>query len=169
VDSNKVNRWLTLGANLGVLGGIILILFELNQNADLMRAQITQSRADNLLALFRGQMESDYWPVIFAKRAKAGSTDAWIDSLTPEEYQRVRFFALLELNDLRTQFEQFQQGYLDQQLFDTAVEAQARRLMVVLHYFPDIRIAGAEYINYLNSIARKYDLETVVQENAIWE
>lgn len=38
MDAEKVNRWLTLGANLGVLVGIVLILTELNQNSELMRA-----------------------------------------------------------------------------------------------------------------------------------
>lgn len=35
----SVNSWLTLGANLGVLIGIILTLVELNQNATMMRGQ----------------------------------------------------------------------------------------------------------------------------------
>jgi hypothetical protein len=159
MDSDKANRWLTLGANIGVLIGIILILIELNQNADLMQAQIAQSRADNRVELYREQMNSDYWPAIYVKRATAVSRDEWIDSLTPEEYQRVRFYTLLEVNDLRTQFLQYQQGYLDRQLFETAVEAQARRLMAQLHYFPDIQISGSEYIDYLNSVARKYNLQ----------
>ncbi len=68
MDSNKVNRWLTLGANLGVLLGIILILIELNQNADLMKAQMTQARADNVLENIRERQHSDHWPKIAAKQ-----------------------------------------------------------------------------------------------------
>ncbi len=30
MDSDRVNRWLTLGANIGVLIGIILLIVELN-------------------------------------------------------------------------------------------------------------------------------------------
>jgi hypothetical protein len=40
--SDKVNKWLTFGANIAVLIGIVLILIELGQNADLMRAQLAQ-------------------------------------------------------------------------------------------------------------------------------
>ena len=40
MDSDRVNRWLTLGANLGVLVGIILLVVELDQNRDMMRSQI---------------------------------------------------------------------------------------------------------------------------------
>jgi hypothetical protein len=40
---DKVNRWLTLGANIGVLIGIILLVIELDQNREMIRAQ---SRSD---------------------------------------------------------------------------------------------------------------------------
>ncbi len=39
MDSDQVNRWLTLGANIGVLIGIILLLVELDQNREIVRAQ----------------------------------------------------------------------------------------------------------------------------------
>ena len=43
MDSDKANRWLTLGANIGVLIGIILLVIELDQNREMIRAQ---SRSD---------------------------------------------------------------------------------------------------------------------------
>ncbi len=158
MDSDKVNRWLTLGANVGVLIGIILILAELNQNADLMQAQIAQSRADNRLELHRLEMDSDYWPVIYAKRAEAESGDEWIRSLTAEEYQRLRSRTLMQVIDLRTQFFQYQEGYLDRDFFETTVEAQTRGTMRDLQYFPGLVISTPGFINYLNSVARKYGL-----------
>jgi len=45
LDSDRLNRWLTLGANLGVLIGIILLVIELDQNRDMMRAQIRNELA----------------------------------------------------------------------------------------------------------------------------
>ena len=39
MDTDRLNRWLTLGANVGVLAGIILLVFELNQNRDMIQAQ----------------------------------------------------------------------------------------------------------------------------------
>ncbi len=32
MDSDRLNRWMTLGANIGVLAGIIFLAFELQQN-----------------------------------------------------------------------------------------------------------------------------------------
>jgi hypothetical protein len=39
MDADRVNRWLTLGANIGVLTGIILLVVELDQNREAIRAQ----------------------------------------------------------------------------------------------------------------------------------
>jgi hypothetical protein len=39
VDSERINRWLTLTANIGILIGVALLVFEIRQNSDLMRLQ----------------------------------------------------------------------------------------------------------------------------------
>ncbi len=39
MDSNKLNNWLQVGAMFAVLVGLILLVVELRQNQDLMRAQ----------------------------------------------------------------------------------------------------------------------------------
>ena len=41
MDTDKVNRGLTLAANVGVIGGLILVAFQINQNTQITRAQIT--------------------------------------------------------------------------------------------------------------------------------
>jgi len=40
----RLNQWLSVGANLGVLGGIILLIVELDQNSDLARLQLEDNR-----------------------------------------------------------------------------------------------------------------------------
>jgi hypothetical protein len=54
LDSDRHNRWLTLGANIAVLLGIALLVVELRQNQDVMRAQtrndITQGELTLLLS-----------------------------------------------------------------------------------------------------------------------
>ena len=55
MEPDKVNRWLTLGANFGVLIGIILLVVELDQNRDMIRAQarndISRHVSDHLAVL----------------------------------------------------------------------------------------------------------------------
>jgi len=53
VNSDRLNRWLTLGANLGVLVGIILLVVELNQNREMMRAQTRNELAMGIVDLLQ--------------------------------------------------------------------------------------------------------------------
>jgi hypothetical protein len=129
MDSDKVNRWLTFGANIGVLVGIILILIELNQNSDLMRAQMTQSRADQLSNKYDTVIHSDYWPDIAAKRDAVDSDSDWIASLTPSELVRVRYRFFREFDDVRNQFYQYQEGFLPERIWRTSTRSQIRRLL----------------------------------------
>ena len=159
MDGDKVNRWLTLSANIGVLIGIILILAELNQNADLMRAQMTQARGDNVLQTYREMMLSDHWVEIRAKGRAAPSTDAWIKSLSPVEYERVWYRQLMDYHDLKTQFSQHQAGYLDERIWYSSGRQQARRFMRRQPYFTfDGGETDIEFDEFLNEIARESGL-----------
>jgi hypothetical protein len=72
MDSNKVNKWLTLIANVGGLFGFALVAFELRQNSDLMRVQINQARADAAMLSNEQLFNSPYLPSILLK-AQQGS------------------------------------------------------------------------------------------------
>lgn len=49
--SERLNRWVTLGANVAVLVGIVLIIAELNQNHEMMRASTRNEISQGELAL----------------------------------------------------------------------------------------------------------------------
>ncbi len=40
VNSDRLNRWLTLGANVGILAGLILVAVQIQQNSQLVRMQL---------------------------------------------------------------------------------------------------------------------------------
>jgi len=67
MDSNQVKNWLTLVANIGVLFGLALVAFELRQNSDLMRVQISQARADAAMLSNEQLFNSPYLPSIILK------------------------------------------------------------------------------------------------------
>ena len=48
-ETDRLNRWLTLAANVGVIVGLIVLIVEVRQNANLTRAQMETGR-NNLLA-----------------------------------------------------------------------------------------------------------------------
>ena len=58
MEQSRTNYWLTLGANIGVLLGILLLVFELQQNRDMMRAQIFNERSGQGIDLFISVAES---------------------------------------------------------------------------------------------------------------
>ncbi len=41
MNTDVINRWLTLGANIGVVVGIIFLAFELQQNNELLQSQVS--------------------------------------------------------------------------------------------------------------------------------
>jgi len=53
MHADKLNRWLTLGANLGVIAGLILLVLELDQNREMMRAQTRHEIAMGIVDLLQ--------------------------------------------------------------------------------------------------------------------
>ena len=51
MTADTLNRWLTLGANVGVLIGIALLLIELNQNEVMMRAQARTELSNGIVEI----------------------------------------------------------------------------------------------------------------------
>lgn len=49
--NDRMVRWLTIGANLGVIIGLGLVIAELNQNRDMMRAQTRHEMAIGIVEL----------------------------------------------------------------------------------------------------------------------
>ena len=39
MDSENISKWLTLGANIGIMIGLILVVIQIRQNSDLLRLQ----------------------------------------------------------------------------------------------------------------------------------
>jgi len=53
VNTDRVNRWLTLVANFGVLVSLVLLVLELNQSRDMMRAQTRHELAMGIVDLLQ--------------------------------------------------------------------------------------------------------------------
>ena len=64
MDSIDVNKWLVLAANFGVLLGVVLVVYEIRQNSELMQVQIRQARADAAVVSNEQTFESAYIPTI---------------------------------------------------------------------------------------------------------
>jgi hypothetical protein len=83
MDADRLTRWLTLGANIAVLVGIILLVLELSQNRDMMRAQTRHELSMGIIDLLQVPASNEQLASILY-RAGAG------EELTPEELFQFR-------------------------------------------------------------------------------
>ncbi len=65
--TDRASKWLSLIANFGVIAGLVLVATELQQNTELMRVQINQSRADAAMVSNEQLFNSDYIPGVLLK------------------------------------------------------------------------------------------------------
>lgn len=169
MDSNRLNQWLTLGANIGVLVGLIILIVEIGQNTEMMRAQMSQERANHMVQKFDAIIHSDYWPAIAAKRDEASNAREWIESLTGEEYQRVLNSYYREINDIRNQFYQYQQGFLPKEVWDASTRGQITRLLSLgaALQIPEKFEGNAEFRTEIRRIAEE-EVAPFPNEDGAW-
>ena len=129
MNADSVNKWLTLSANIGVVIGLILLLVEIDQNSDLVRAQIHQARADAQVSRMDGRSDSEHLvPALQKVRAAGGFHDlSSMDQLTQNEVARLSWYLRSRHTDYDNLFYQYQQGYLDEEYYQhTVVNSIAR-------------------------------------------
>ena len=116
VDAEHLNRWLTLAANLGVVAGIGLLILELAQNQEMMRAQTRHDISQGIVELLLvPATDGELSDIMY--RGKVG------DELSPPE----RFRLNLRINALLRYWEdvhyQFRSGLYDEEEFVKQREA----------------------------------------------
>ena len=94
MTADSINRWLTLGANFGVLIGIVLLLVELDQNATVMKAQISNARSSQGIDLFMAMAESRELSQIDARLRQAGFPEdtSAVSELTPIQVRQFDWY-----------------------------------------------------------------------------
>jgi len=80
MDRDKLNKWLTLTANLAVVAGIVFLAFELRQNNELLKAEIRTIRHNVRAADYLLPVEHEQYANALIKKRHG-------DSLT--EYERL--------------------------------------------------------------------------------
>ena len=106
MNTNIVNRWLTLGANVGVLIGIFFLAVELRQNNELLQsaAGVTyvEMRRDGLISLF----QNDELLKSMVKAREGGDLNQ-LESMRLETFYRAVFV------NWQWEYEQYETGTLD--------------------------------------------------------
>ena len=130
MNAEHVNRWLTLSANIGVVIGLILLLIELDQNSDLVRAQIHQARSDTWVSGRLAFADTEHLLPAYQKFMAAGGPmdPSAIEALDPIESLRIYRYLEARAGDYDNLFYQYQQGYLDEEFYRTRIESSIKRI-----------------------------------------
>jgi len=110
MELQKLNHWLTLLANLGVIAGIIFLAVELRQNNEMMRAQTRSQLANEVTELFTANMNDQAYAEILLK----GNKGEELSEIEQYQYFRHRNAWLWYWNNV---VYQFQIGLYDEQEF----------------------------------------------------
>lgn len=121
MNLDKVNQWLTLVANLGVLVGLFLLVIELNQATHLAETDAYVNRLNQIQEAAVNFSTSESLARIQVKARTEG-----VNSLDPVELRRLFYWENSVLNRMSSQYYQYERGYLDeftaQNVFNNAVE-----------------------------------------------
>ena len=111
MDSNRINRWLSLGANFGVLIGIILLVVELDQNRGMIRAQTRNAIAHQIetrLTIVAGNPEL----ASIQRRGWAG------EDLSVDEEHQLFLLTVANIRNWENIHYQYRQGLFDDSEFE---------------------------------------------------
>ena len=109
MNTEKLNRWLTLGANIGVLFGIVFLGVELRQNNDALQAQTREESYDQIMEFAEQIMGNPALASAISKVEKNEQLDGTEELL-------LRAMALRTFRQLEWQFLEDQAGRLESPL-----------------------------------------------------
>ena len=117
MDSDRISRWMTLGANFGVLIGLWLLIVEINQNSELMQIQIEQSRSESYVEWQRERAANDALAALSAKIEVLGARgfSEVYDDLEPIERSRVRAMMTARFYDYENVYSQYERGFVSEE------------------------------------------------------
>ena len=124
----KLNSWLMLGANVGVLIGLLLLVYEIRQNTSLMRAEIHSMRAEGK-ATRQMDIANDGELMEIVARANAAGfpTDPnAFDSLSGVEKLRLQYMYIAIIEATVNWHIQCEHGLL---IAETCDEGQRRQIL----------------------------------------
>lgn len=113
LDSENLNRWLSLLANIGVVVGIFLLIAEVNHASRLAEVEAYQTRIRDIQELNIQIALSDSFADILSKLSSEG-----VESLSPEEALRARAWYGAIMRGMQGQYYQYQNGFLERESVD---------------------------------------------------
>ena len=129
MDSDKLNKWLTLVANVGVIAGIVFLAIEIRQNSDAVRAQTRAQLAEQVTELFSVNMNDKEYASVLMK----GNN---VEELSPvEQYQYFRHRSAWVNHWINVVY-QYEMGMYDESEF----KLQISTIRAHMEIFPGLKV-----------------------------
>ena len=116
MKNSRLTGWITVSANVAVLIGIALIVVELGQNRDSLRAQ-TRNELSSKIVDFLSMIASDGELASIRRRADAG------EELTVDEAMRCELLTIANVRYMENVHYQYRQGLFDEVEYNRQKEA----------------------------------------------
>ena len=116
MNTAKLNDWLALLANLGIVAGLIIVYLELDHANRLAEANAEQARDAEIVQALKDYALSDSLPEIVIKAAQNG-----FESLSSVEFSRYQEWEQARLQRLFATYRQYELGFLDRKTVDNSI------------------------------------------------
>ena len=123
MNSKELNERLALVGNIGVIIGLGVLIYEVNQSNTLAEIQAQALRLDQIQTAQTTFGESPYLPEIEYKLETTG-----LDSLTPIERTRLTRWEISVMRRMESHYLHYEMGYLDLETAQSVLTAAANRL-----------------------------------------
>ena len=121
LNSKEAKDWLTLLANLGVVAGLVLLAYEVNQANLQAEAAAAHARRTEIQVARTEMALSQDLAEIYVR-----ATDNGVETLTAAEKFRLTEWEWARLTRMVGQIEQYQMGFLDRETIENTVRGMAR-------------------------------------------
>ena len=115
MNTDKLNRWLTLAANVGVLVGLFLLVAELRQTNAIAKAEAINVMTQNTYTILQGYRDARN--IAALNRVE----EVGWDGLTYEEQLLLSSVEAMFMNHVQNAYYQHELGIFDDGQFDAAV------------------------------------------------
>ena len=124
---------------IAIVVGLFLVAYELRQNSDLMRAQISMERASMAVESLTAIANDGELSRILAKLSQ--EDDGWrlalgmSDVLTPEEFVRFQLWMIARSNEFSNDWYQCSEGFVEEESCQREIMSRVRRNMIRFYEF----------------------------------
>ena len=123
MNLEKLQSWLAIIANIGVMAGLFLLIIELDQTRNQAASSTYQNRINAIDSSLQAQAVSDYLPEIYVKLEQNG-----LDALSPVEFFRLRQWEFARTIRINGQLSQYDRGFLDEESYEAATRVAVENL-----------------------------------------